>query len=156
MQIGGFIGTLSCGILCDKLFRGRMDVSCFCYTLLYLPAILLFPSESLNTESNTFFFSPFALTIISASLLGAAINGPKTLSGMLLRTFMPPSAFGLGGGVLGMFAQFGVFLSGTGVGWLLHHYQWTYYVTVLLYASLLSSLLLLLMVTGRPRVRRRL
>lgn len=159
VQIGGFIGTLSSGILCDKLFRGRLDVSCFCYSLLFIPAIMCFPSQSLSstTTSPILLVSPFLLTLWSVFLLGVAINGPKTLSGMVLRTLMPSTSFGLGGGLLGVFAQVGVFCSGTGLGWLLQHYQWMYYITVLCGASFVSSvLLLLLLVTGRPSVKRNL
>jgi sugar phosphate permease len=153
VQIGGFIGTLSSGILCDKIFHGRSDVSCLCYSLLFIPAILCIPTDPLTSAS----MSSYAMTLLGAALLGAAINGPKTLSGIALRTMMPPSSFGLGGGLLGVFAQGGVFCSGTGVGWLLQNYQWTYFVTVLLCASALSSMLLALMITlGRhplPKIK---
>lgn len=146
--MGGFIGTLSSGILCDHIFHGRSDICCFFYSLLFIPAILNLPSSPLlvTADSNTSLLSPHVTAVLSAVFLGVAINGPKTLSGMALRSLIPSTSYGLGGGVLGVFAQIGVFFSGTGIGWLLHNYQWDQYTNALLIASIVSSVLLLLMV----------
>jgi len=146
-EVGGFLGTLSSGILCDQMFRGRSDICCFFYSLLFIPAIRNLPSTPiLTSDPSITLLSPQLTAVLSAAFLGVAINGPKTLSGMALRNMIPTTSFGLGGGLLGVFAQFGVFSSGTGIGWLLHNYQWGQFTNVLLIASILSSMLLLLMV----------
>ena len=144
-QVGGFIGTLSSGIICDIIFKGRSDLSCLFYSLLFIPAIILLPSNPLVGNSLPSYLSTHSNAIASAALLGLAINGPKTLSGMALRNMIRPPLFGLGGGLLGVFAQVGVFVSGTFIGWLLQQYHWSYFSSSLLYSSLLSSCLLVIM-----------
>ena len=150
-KVGGFLGTLSSGILCDRVFYGRSDVCCLFYSLLLIPALLGLPVAPYSlSEPIIHLLSPHATTLLSVVFLGVAINGPKTLSGMTLRNMIPSSSFGVGGGVLGVFAQFGVFFSGTGVGWMLQNHQWTHFIHVLLFSSVISSSFLFLMVIFIP------
>ena len=125
--------------------KSFMDDQMF-YSLLFIPAISLLPGDPFVTMPRVALLSPHARALVSSALIGISINGPKTLSGMALRSMLPPHHFGIGGGLLGVFAQCGVFFSGTGVGWLLQNYQWTHFITVLQSTSFCSILLLLTMV----------
>lgn len=141
------MGTLSCGIVCDKLCGGRTDISILGYTLLLLPAVrMLIMCE--NTDYDDTLGPTIILPVSSVFLLGAGIHGPKTLAGMSLRTLIPPQRYGVGGAMLGVFAQIGVMMSGLGVGWLLHHYQWEFFSAVLLTSSTFACLLVLVLVVS--------
>mmetsp|Transcript_9965 Transcript_9965/g.15036 ORF Transcript_9965/g.15036 Transcript_9965/m.15036 type:complete len:425 (+) Transcript_9965:78-1352(+) len=148
-EVGGFVATLLCGVLSDKYFRDRLDLFCLLFSVLMFPALILLPISGyippIEGEDIQSRMTPAVLLACGCLfLMGAAINGPKTLIGIAVRQLVPPSSAGLASGVLGIFAQIGGTAAGSGMAYMLQHYKWDCYIPCLfIISTVLSGLLLL-------------
>ena len=109
-------GTILCGILSDKLFKGRRA-----------PATILFIGLTLLGVLAYWFNTNGPLWIDYAALIsiGFFIYGPVMMIGLQALELVPKKAAGTAAGFTGFFGYvFGSSLAGIGVGWLADHWGW--------------------------------
>lgn len=110
-------GTILCGWISDKVFKGRRA-----------PATILFISCTLVGIIAYSFNRNGPLWIDCAALIaiGFFIYGPIMLIGLHALDLVPKKAAGTAAGFTGFFGYvFGSAIAGTGVGWIADHWGWS-------------------------------
>lgn len=109
-------GTIACGWISDRVFKGRRA-----------PATMLFMSLTLVAVIVYWFNLRGPLWIDYAALIaiGFLIYGPIMMIGLHALDLVPKKAAGTAAGFTGFFGYvFGSAISGTGVGWIADHFGW--------------------------------
>lgn len=109
-------GTIACGWISDRVFKGRRA-----------PATMLFMSLTLVAVIVYWFNLKGPLWIDYAALIaiGFLIYGPIMMIGLHALDLVPKKAAGTAAGFTGFFGYvFGSAISGTGVGWIADHFGW--------------------------------
>lgn len=109
-------GTIACGWISDRVFKGRRA-----------PATMLFMSLTLVAVIVYWFNLRGPLWIDYAALIaiGFLIYGPIMMIGLHALDLAPKKAAGTAAGFTGFFGYvFGSAISGTGVGWIADHFGW--------------------------------
>ncbi len=132
-------GTLICGIISDRVFRGNRAWP----TMLFMAVVALFItiywySSSLDTPS-------ISLVTLSLTGIGFFIYGPVMLVGVQALDLVPKNAAGTAAGLTGFFGYFlgTAILANTAIGYISSHAGWNWTFVCLLLACLLSILLML-------------
>ena len=110
-------GTIACGWVSDKWFKGRRA-----------PATILFMSLTLVAVLAYWFNLKGPLWIDYAALIsiGFLIYGPIMIVGLHALDLVPKKAAGTAAGFTGFFGYvFGSALAGTGVGWIADNFGWS-------------------------------
>jgi OPA family glycerol-3-phosphate transporter-like MFS transporter len=110
-------GTIACGWISDRWFKGRRA-----------PATILFMALTLVAVVVYWFNLTGPLWIDYAALIaiGFLIYGPIMIIGLHALDLVPKKAAGTAAGFTGFFGYvFGSALSGTGVGWIADHWGWS-------------------------------
>jgi OPA family glycerol-3-phosphate transporter-like MFS transporter len=110
-------GTIACGWISDRWFKGRRA-----------PATILFMALTLLAVIVYWFNLKGPLWIDYAALIaiGFLIYGPIMIIGLHALDLVPKKAAGTAAGFTGFFGYvFGSALSGTGVGWIADHWGWS-------------------------------
>jgi OPA family glycerol-3-phosphate transporter-like MFS transporter len=110
-------GTIACGWISDKVFKGRRA-----------PATILFMALTLVAVVVYWFNLTGPLWIDYAALIaiGFLIYGPIMIIGLHALDLVPKKAAGTAAGFTGFFGYvFGSALSGTGVGWIADNWGWS-------------------------------
>lgn len=109
-------GTIACGWISDRWFKGRRA-----------PANILFMGLTLVAVVVYWFNIHGPLWIDYAALIaiGLLIYGPIMIIGLHALDLVPKKAAGTAAGFTGFFGYvFGSAIAGTGVGWIADHYGW--------------------------------
>jgi MFS transporter, OPA family, glycerol-3-phosphate transporter len=109
-------GTVACGWVSDRIFKGRRA-----------PATILFMSLTLVAVVIYWFNLKGPLWIDYAALIaiGFLIYGPIMIIGLHALDLVPKKAAGTAAGFTGFFGYvFGSAVAGTGVGWIADHWDW--------------------------------
>ena len=125
-------GTIACGWVSDKWFKGRRA-----------PATILFMALTLVAVVVYWFNLKGPLWIDYAALIaiGFLIYGPIMIIGLHALDLVPKKAAGTAAGFTGFFGYvFGSALSGTGVGWIADHWGWSGVFSTMVACCLLTIL----------------
>ena len=125
-------GTIACGWISDKWFKGRRA-----------PATMLFMALTLVAVVVYWFNLKGPLWIDYAALIaiGFLIYGPIMIIGLHALDLVPKKAAGTAAGFTGFFGYvFGSALSGTGVGWIADHWGWSGVFSTMVACCLLTIL----------------
>ena len=132
-------GTLICGIISDRLFKGNRAWP----TMLFMALVALFIgiywyASSLETPN-------ISLVTLSLTGIGFFIYGPVMLVGVQALDLVPKNAAGTAAGLTGFFGYFfgTAILANTVIGFISSHAGWTWTFVSLLVACALSILLML-------------
>jgi OPA family glycerol-3-phosphate transporter-like MFS transporter len=109
-------GTIACGWISDRWFRGRRA-----------PATMLFMALTLGAVLVYWFNMRGPLWIDYAALIaiGFLVYGPIMMIGLHSLDLVPKKAAGTAAGFTGFFGYvFGSAIAGTGVGWIADHWGW--------------------------------
>jgi OPA family glycerol-3-phosphate transporter-like MFS transporter len=109
-------GTIACGWISDKWFKGKRA-----------PATMLFMGLTLGAVVVYWLNGTGPLWIDYAALIaiGFLIYGPIMIIGLHSLDLVPKKAAGTAAGFTGFFGYvFGSAISGTGVGWIADHWGW--------------------------------
>jgi len=131
----GIPGTLLCGYLSDKVFKGRRAPAGIIYMILVFIAILVY------------WFNPPGHPVIDNVALitiGFLIYGPVMLIGVHAIDLVPKKAAGTAAGLTGLFGYFigASILGNIGMGYVVDHYGWNGGFMMLAASSLLSIVFL--------------
>ena len=109
-------GTIACGWMSDKVFRGRRAPTTMLFMALTLVAVIVY---WLNAHG------PLWIDYAALFAIGFLIYGPIMIIGLHALDLVPKKAAGTAAGFTGFFGYvFGSAIAGTGVGWIADHYGW--------------------------------
>jgi MFS transporter, OPA family, glycerol-3-phosphate transporter len=109
-------GTIACGWMSDRVFRGRRAPATILFMSLTLVAVVVY---WLNR------YGPLWIDYVALFSIGFLIYGPIMIIGLHALDLVPKKAAGTAAGFTGFFGYvFGSAIAGTGVGWIADHWGW--------------------------------
>ena len=109
-------GTIACGWMSDKVFKGRRAPALMLFMGLTLVAVVVY---WLNLKG------PLWIDYAALIAIGFLIYGPIMLIGLHALDLVPKKAAGTAAGFTGFFGYvFGSAIAGTGVGWIADRWDW--------------------------------
>ena len=110
-------GTIVCGWMSDRVFKGRRAPATILFMGLTLVAVVAY---GLNRNG------PLWIDYAALIAIGFLIYGPIMIIGLHALDLVPKNAAGTAAGFTGFFGYvFGSAIAGTGVGWIADHWGWT-------------------------------
>ena len=109
-------GTIACGWISDRWFKGRRAPATMLFMALTLIAVVVY---WLNMTG------PLWIDYAALIAIGFLIYGPIMIIGLHSLDLVPKKAAGTAAGFTGFFGYvFGSAIAGTGVGWIADHWGW--------------------------------
>jgi OPA family glycerol-3-phosphate transporter-like MFS transporter len=109
-------GTIACGWISDRWFKGRRAPANMLFMALTLAAVIVY---WFNLRG------PIWIDYASLIAIGFLIYGPIMIIGLHALDLVPKKAAGTAAGFTGFFGYvFGSAIAGTGVGWIADHWGW--------------------------------
>lgn len=109
-------GTIFCGWISDKLFKGQRAPATMLFMGLTLAAVVVY---ALNLHG------PRWIDYVALIAIGFLVYGPIMLIGLHALDLVPKKAAGTAAGFTGFFGYvFGSAIAGSGVGWIADHWGW--------------------------------
>ena len=109
-------GTIACGWMSDKVFKGKRAPATMLFMALTLVAVLVYWGNLRG---------PLWIDYAALIAIGFLIYGPIMIIGLHALDLVPKKAAGTAAGFTGFFGYvFGSAISGTGVGWIADHFDW--------------------------------
>ena len=109
-------GTIACGWISDRWFKGRRAPATMLFMALTLIAVVVY---WLNMKG------PLWIDYAALIAIGFLIYGPIMIIGLHSLDLVPKKAAGTAAGFTGFFGYvFGSAIAGTGVGWIADHWGW--------------------------------
>lgn len=143
-EIAGIVGTLLCGWMSDKVFKGYRSGAGIFFTICTALAILGYWLAPVGT--------PMWVLILLVALIGGLIYGPVMLIGLQAIDLSPRNVAGTAAGFTGLFGYLlGATLASTGVGLLVHNFGWNLTFIVFIVFSVLT--VLIFAIVGRDERR---
>jgi OPA family glycerol-3-phosphate transporter-like MFS transporter len=113
-ELAGIPGTILCGLISDKVFKGRRAPATILFTALTMVGVIVY---WLNAKG------PLWIDVAALIAIGFFIYGPIMLIGLHALDLVPKKAAGTAAGFTGFFGYvFGSAIAGTGVGWIWDHW----------------------------------
>ncbi len=127
-ELAGILGTLLCGWMTDRVFRGYRSGAGMLFTFATAIVIALYWWAPTGT--------PIWVLILFVALIGGLIYGPVMLIGLQAIDLSPRNVAGTAAGFTGLFGYLlGATLASTGAGLLVQHQGWgAYFVTAIVFA----------------------
>ncbi|PRQ11558.1 glycerol-3-phosphate transporter [Corynebacterium sp. 13CS0277] len=139
-ELAGILGTLLCGVLSDKLFKGYRSGAGMLFTAGTAVCIAIYWLVPVGT--------PMWVLITLVALIGGLIYGPVMLIGLQAIDLSPQTVAGTAAGFTGLFGYLlGATLASTGVGLVVQHYGWN--VTFLVFLAFAVATVVLFAIIGR-------
>jgi MFS transporter, OPA family, glycerol-3-phosphate transporter len=109
-------GTIACGWISDRVFKGRRAPATMLFMSLTLVAVVVY---WLNLHG------PLWIDYAALIAIGFLIYGPIMIIGLHALDLVPKKAAGTAAGFTGFFGYvFGSAIAGTGVGWIADNWSW--------------------------------
>ena len=109
-------GTIACGWISDKVFKGRRAPATMLFMGLTLVAVVVY---WLNLKG------PLWIDYAALMAIGFLVYGPIMMIGLHSLDLVPKKAAGTAAGFTGFFGYvFGSAVAGTGVGWIADRFGW--------------------------------
>jgi OPA family glycerol-3-phosphate transporter-like MFS transporter len=109
-------GTILCGLVSDRVFKGRRAPATILFMALTLGALGVY---GLNRHG------PLWIDIVSLIAIGFFVYGPIMIIGLHALDLVPKKAAGTAAGFTGFFGYvFGSAIAGAGVGWIADQWGW--------------------------------
>ncbi|MSU51660.1 MAG: MFS transporter, partial [Opitutus sp.] len=115
-EYAGIPGTILCGWMSDKIFKGRRAPATILFMALTLLGLVVY---GLNRHG------PLWIDIGALIAIGFFVYGPIMIIGLHALDMVPKKAAGTAAGFTGFFGYvFGSAIAGTGVGWIADRWGW--------------------------------
>jgi OPA family glycerol-3-phosphate transporter-like MFS transporter len=115
-EFAGIPGTILCGWISDRLFKGSRAPATILFMVLTLGGLIVY---GLNRHG------PLWIDITSLIAIGFFVYGPIMIIGLHALDLVPKKAAGTAAGFTGFFGYvFGSAIAGTGVGWIADRWDW--------------------------------
>jgi OPA family glycerol-3-phosphate transporter-like MFS transporter len=116
-EFAGIPGTILCGWVSDKIFKGSRAPATILFMVLTLAGLVVY---GLNRNG------PLWIDIASLIAIGFFVYGPIMIIGLHALDLVPKKAAGTAAGFTGFFGYvFGSAIAGTGVGWIADRWGWS-------------------------------
>jgi MFS transporter, OPA family, glycerol-3-phosphate transporter len=123
-------GTIICGWLSDRWFKGRRAPMTILFMVLTLIAVIVY---ALNLHG------PLWIDYAALIAIGFLVYGPIMMIGLHSLDLVPKKAAGTAAGLTGLFGYvFGSAIAGTGVGWIADRWDWGGVFTTMLACCVLA------------------
>lgn len=130
-ELAGIPGTIICGWVSDKLFKGRRGRAGVVFMILTTLFVALY------INSHTMGMINFSLICI-----GFLIYGPVMLIGLQAIEFVDKNAAGTAAGLTGLFGYFfGSFSANAVMGWVVDKWSWNGGFTLILASAIIATIL---------------
>ncbi|MBV8342294.1 MAG: MFS transporter [Gammaproteobacteria bacterium] len=140
-------GTITCGWVSDRWFKGRRAPATMLFMALTLVAVVVY---WLNGKG------PLWIDYAALIAIGFLVYGPIMIIGLHSLDLVPKKAAGTAAGFTGFFGYvFGSAISGTGVGWIADHWGWGGVFTTMVACCLLTIFFSALTLGHRAQSERR-
>lgn len=152
-ELAAIPGTLLCGWVSDKVFKGKRGLTGVIFMILTTLAVIAFWLNPATPENElakyaelAWYQNPYQLTdFILMTTVGFLIYGPVMLIGLHALELAPKKAAGTSAGFTGLFGYLGGTVSASAVvGWAAEYYGWDGGFYVMIAGGVLAILLLLL------------
>lgn len=135
-ELTGIVGTLLCGVVSDKLFRGYRTGT----GILFLSGVGIFIAAYWLVPTGT----PMWILMVIVAMIGGLIYGPVMLIGLQAIDMAPRNVAGTAAGYTGLLGYVvGATLASTGVGWIIHRFGWDVTFIFLIICTVLAVALLM-------------
>jgi len=115
-EFAGIPGTILCGWVSDRVFRGRRAPATILFMALTLLGLVVY---GLNRHG------PLWIDMAALIAIGFFVYGPIMIIGLHALDLVPKKAAGTAAGFTGFFGYvFGSAIAGTGVGWIADNWGW--------------------------------
>ncbi|QHC66218.1 MFS transporter [Rathayibacter sp. VKM Ac-2759] len=139
-ELAGIPGTLLCGWISDRVFRGRRSPAGIAFLLAVGAAILVYWLSPIDW--------PLGVSLAALVAIGGLIYGPVMLIGLQALDLSPREVAGTAAGFTGLFGYvLGATLASTGVGLVVHAYGWD--TTFVLILACVVAAVVLMALVGR-------
>ncbi|MBV7362958.1 MFS transporter [Actinomycetaceae bacterium TAE3-ERU4] len=136
-EIAGIVGTLLCGWVSDKVFKGWRSGAGILFLGITGASIAIYWLLPVGT--------PFWIMMTIIGVIGGAIYGPVMLIGLQAIDLSPRNVAGTAAGFTGLFGYLlGASFASTGVGILINSFGWNVTYIVLIGVSVISVILMLI------------
>lgn len=142
-EYAGIPGTLFCGWVSDKVFKGNRGATGVFFMILVTLATVIY---YLNPAGNP------AIDMACMIVIGFLIYGPVMLIGLHALELAHKKAAGTAAGFTGLFGYLGGSVAASAlIGWTVEHYGWDYGFGLLIGGSILSVVLLAIVTITEKR-----
>ncbi|TCJ98868.1 OPA family glycerol-3-phosphate transporter-like MFS transporter [Volucribacter psittacicida] len=164
-ELAAIPGTLLCGWVSDKIFKGKRGVTGFVFmilTTIAVAALWLNPAtpdnEIAQYAGHAWYENPYQLTdFILMTTIGFLIYGPVMLIGLHALELAPKKAAGTSAGFTGLFGYLGGTVSASAVvGWAAEHYGWDGGFYVMIGGGVIAVLLMLIVMIAEGKHKAKL
>jgi OPA family glycerol-3-phosphate transporter-like MFS transporter len=125
-------GTILCGWISDKVFKGRRAPATILFMALTLVGLIVYGSNR---------HGPLWIDMAALIAIGFFVYGPIMLIGLHALDLVPKKAAGTAAGFTGFFGYaFGSAIAGTGVGWIADHWGWGGVFTTMIVCCVLTMI----------------
>lgn len=133
-EIAGIFGTIHCGWLSDKVFKGRRGPVTIIYMLLVMLAVYIYWNSASAMVTN-----------VAMAAIGFLIYGPVMLIGVSALDLVPKKAAGTAAGFTGLFGYLlgSAVFANIGMGYIFEHFGWDGGFILLLSACAVTVVLML-------------
>lgn len=133
-EIAGIFGTILCGWLSDKVFKGRRGPVTIIYMLLVMLAVYIYWNSASAMVTN-----------VAMAAIGFLIYGPVMLIGVSALDLVPKKAAGTAAGFTGLFGYLlgSAVFANIGMGYIFEHFGWDGGFILLLSACAVTIVLML-------------
>lgn len=139
-ELAGIIGTILCGWMSDKVFKGYRSGAGMLFVAGVAISIAIYWQLPVGT--------PMWLLILLVALIGGLIYGPVMLIGLQAIDLSPHNVAGTAAGFTGLFGYLlGATLASSGVGLVVQHFGWD--VTFILFLVFAILTVVLFAIVGR-------
>ncbi|APT83822.1 MFS transporter [Corynebacterium aquilae] len=139
-ELAGILGTILCGFLSDKLFKGYRSGAGMLFTAGTAACIAVYWLLPVGT--------PMWLLILFVALIGGLIYGPVMLIGLQAIDLSPHNVAGTAAGFTGLFGYLlGATLASSGVGLVVQNFGWN--VTFIVFLAFAVATVILFAIVGR-------
>lgn len=139
-ELAGIFGTILCGYLSDKLFKGYRSGAGIMFTALTAVAIAAYWLVPVGT--------PLPVLVILIACIGGLIYGPVMLIGLQAIDLAPHNIAGTAAGFTGLFGYLlGATLASTGVGLIVKYAGWN--ITFIVFVIFAVLTMVLFAIIGR-------
>lgn len=116
-ELAGIVGTLLCGWLSDKVFRGNRSVTGIVFMIGVAAATAVYWLAPAGV--------PLWVPLVTVTVIGGLIYGPVMLIGLQALDLSPRQVAGTAAGFTGLFGYvLGATMASSGVGLVVHHFGW--------------------------------
>ncbi|MBP2457079.1 OPA family glycerol-3-phosphate transporter-like MFS transporter [Clavibacter michiganensis] len=147
-ELAGIPGTLLCGYISDRVFRGRRSPT----GILFMAAVGVAVAIYWLSPAD----GPLWVSLAALVLIGGLIYGPVMLIGLQALDLSPRKVAGTAAGFTGLFGYvLGATLASTGIGASVHAFGWDVTFVLILVCVALAILLLAIVGKDESALRRR-